>query len=84
MKRPLWRQIIPNHLTLKNGRLENSFFNKLEKGKFKGQWESPEIMVNVNRGDLGSLLLNDQEVTAIEALMKTLTDGYDIKPIRGH
>ncbi|NOQ15488.1 MAG: c-type cytochrome [Methyloprofundus sp.] len=40
------------------------------------KWASPEVAVNVNTDELGDLGLTDQEVEAIVAFLRTLTDGY--------
>jgi len=39
-----------------------------------GTWPAPEVNVNVNRGELGNLLLTPQEEDAVVAFLKTLTD----------
>ena len=40
------------------------------------KWGKPEIEQNVNREELGNLGLKDDEIDAIVAFMKTLSDGY--------
>ena len=40
------------------------------------KWPAPEVSENVNTDELGDLKLTDEEVSAIVAFMKTLTDGY--------
>jgi cytochrome c peroxidase len=42
----------------------------------QGCWPAPEVAGNVNRDELGNLGLTDEEIDAIVAFMKTLTDGY--------
>lgn len=37
-------------------------------------WPAPEVKVNVNRVELGELLLSDAEEDALVAFLKTLTD----------
>ncbi len=39
-------------------------------------WPLPEVSVNVNKDELGSLGLTEEEEDAIVAFMKTLSDGY--------
>jgi cytochrome c peroxidase len=39
-------------------------------------WPAPEVAENVNRDELGDLGLTIQEVEAIVAFLKTLSDGY--------
>lgn len=43
-----------------------------------GKWSAAEVTENINADELGNLGLNEDEVHAIEAFMKTLTDGYVI------
>ncbi len=40
------------------------------------RWQPPEVAENVNREELGDLKLNDAEIDAIVAFMRTLSDGY--------
>jgi cytochrome c peroxidase len=40
-------------------------------------WPPPEVSDNVNRDELGSLGLTNQEVEDLVAFLKTLTDGWD-------
>lgn len=42
----------------------------------RGRWPKPEVPQNVNREEMGNLKLTKQEVAAIVAFMKTLSDGY--------
>ncbi len=42
------------------------------------KWPAPEVIENVNSDELGNLGLNDEEVDAIVAFMRTLTDGYQL------
>jgi len=42
-----------------------------------GPWPAPEVPQNVNREELGDLGLAEQEVDAIVAFLRTLTDGYE-------
>lgn len=41
-------------------------------------WPVPEVLVNVNREELGNLKLTQREIEDIVAFMKTLTDGYSL------
>ncbi len=45
-------------------------------------WPAPEVPQNVNEDELGDLGLDDDEVNAIVAFMKTLSDGY-MTPMTG-
>ncbi len=42
----------------------------------EARWGSPEIAENVNKDELGDLGLTDDEIAAIVAFMRTLSDGY--------
>jgi cytochrome c peroxidase len=42
-------------------------------------WPPPEVSDNVNKDELGNLDLSPEEVNAIVAFMKTLSDGYTPK-----
>ncbi len=42
-----------------------------------GPWPSPEVPANVNRTDLGSLGLTEQEIDDIVAFLNTLSDGSE-------
>jgi cytochrome c peroxidase len=42
----------------------------------RSDWGEPEVAENVNKEELGNLALTNDEVDAIVAFMKTLTDGY--------
>ena len=42
-------------------------------------WPAPEVDVNINNEELGNLGLNQGEEKAIDAFMKTLSDGYVVK-----
>jgi cytochrome c peroxidase len=44
------------------------------------KWRAAEVSDNVNTEELGDLKLNDSEVNAIVAFLKTLTDGYELLP----
>ncbi len=44
------------------------------------KWRDAEVSDNVNKEELGDLKLNDKEVNAIVAFLKTLTDGYELAP----
>jgi cytochrome c peroxidase len=44
----------------------------------RSDWGEPEVPENVNTEELGNLGLTNQEVDAIVAFMKTLTDGHRI------
>jgi cytochrome c peroxidase len=48
------------------------FYNKRDLGTFG----KPEVEANINTDELGDLKLTDAEVAAIEAFLRTLTDGY--------
>ena len=39
-----------------------------------GEWEDPEVVLNVNTDELGNLKLTPEEEAAIIAFMRTLTD----------
>jgi cytochrome c peroxidase len=43
------------------------------------KWAAPEVAENVNTDELGDLQLTDEEVDAIVAFMRTLTDGYELQ-----
>jgi len=43
------------------------------------KWAAPEVAKNVNTDELGDLKLSDEEVNAIVAFMRTLTDGYQFE-----
>mgnify|MGYP000016102129 CR=1 FL=1 len=53
------------------------FYNKRD---VTDKWDAPEVSDNVNQDELGDLKLNDSEVSAIVAFLKTLTDGYELTP----
>jgi cytochrome c peroxidase len=42
----------------------------------QGCWPKPEVTQNVNINELGELNLNTEEIKALVAFLKTLTDGY--------
>lgn len=42
------------------------------------KWGEPEVSENINNEELGDLKLSDEEVDAIVAFMKTLTDGFQV------
>lgn len=44
-----------------------------------GPWDEPEVPQNVNKKDMGTLGLTEQEIDDIVAFLKTLTDGYSEK-----
>ncbi|MDH5425936.1 MAG: c-type cytochrome [Gammaproteobacteria bacterium] len=50
-----------------------SFYNTRDSDK---KWAAAEIKQNVNKDELGDLKLSDDEVEAIVAFLKTLTDDY--------
>lgn len=64
----------------------NGFFNSLEeifhfyntKDVELELWPDPEVAENVNSDELADLGLTAEEVAAIVAFMKTLSDGYII------
>jgi cytochrome c peroxidase len=43
-------------------------------------WPAPEYPFNVNRDELGNLMLTEEEELAIVAFLKTLSDGYQPQP----
>jgi cytochrome c peroxidase len=45
-------------------------------------WPAPEVAANLNRTELGSLGLSDEDEDAIVAFLRTLTDGYEPKAHR--
>ncbi len=53
------------------------FYNKRD---VSDKWRDAEVSDNVNKDELGDLKLNDREVDAIVAFLKTLTDGYKLTP----
>lgn len=58
------------------------FYNQRDveanKAASQQRWSKAEVSDNINREELGDLKLNDSEVDAIVAFMKTLTDGYQV------
>lgn len=52
------------------------FYNTRDTDK---KWGKPEVKANVNKDELGDLKLNDDDVDAIVAFLKTLSDGYQTK-----
>jgi cytochrome c peroxidase len=58
------------------------FYNQRDveakKSALQQRWANAEVSDNINREELGDLKLNDTEVEAIVAFMKTLTDGYQL------
>lgn len=58
------------------------FYNQRDveakKSALQQRWAKAEVSDNINREELGDLKLNDTEVEAIVAFMKTLTDGYQL------
>ncbi len=40
------------------------------------RWDKPEVLLNVNKAELGDLKLSEQEVDDLVAFLETLTDGY--------
>lgn len=76
-KVPTLRNIALSAPYFHNGVITNltdaiQFYNKRNLGVFG----NPEVPVNVNIDEMGDLKLSDQEVAAIEAFLRTLTDGY--------
>ncbi len=49
------------------------FYNERD---ISSRWSKSEVSENVNTEELGDLKLTEEEVNAIVAFMKTLTDGY--------
>ena len=56
--------------------IDESLFTRVEDAMAQGCWPKPEVGVNVNTSELGSLHLTDAQEDAIVAFMKTLSDGY--------
>jgi len=56
--------------------IDESLFTPVEDAMALGCWPKPEVAVNVNTGELGSLHLTDAQEDAIVAFLKTLSDGY--------
>lgn len=56
--------------------IDESLFTTVEDAMAQGCWPKPEVAVNVNTSELGSLHLTDAQEDAIVAFMKTLSDGY--------
>ena len=63
--------------------MHNGIFSTLEEAvefyntrDVDSKWGPPEIPKNVNKEELGDLLLTDDELKAIVAFLKTLSDGY--------
>ena len=56
--------------------IDESLFTRVEDAMAQGCWPKPEVAVNVNTSELGSLHLTDDQEDAIVAFMKTLSDGY--------
>ena len=56
--------------------IDESLFTTAEDAMAQGCWPKPEVAVNVNTSELGSLHLTDAQEDAIVAFMKTLSDGY--------
>lgn len=50
-----------------------AFYNRRDKDN---KWGKPEVPENVNREELGDLKLEQTELNALEAFLRTLTDGY--------
>lgn len=48
------------------------------------KWSKPEVKTNVNKDELGDLKLNDDEVDAIVAFLKILSDGYQASNSNKH
>ena len=43
-------------------------------------WSIPEVNENVNKAELGELMLSDAEIDDLVVFLQTLTDGYLLKP----
>lgn len=43
----------------------------------ESKWGKPEVSFNINQTELGNLNLNELDMDALVAFMKTLTDGYE-------
>ena len=51
-------------------------FTTDEEAQAQDCWPEPEVAANVNTKELGKLNLTDDQIDAIVAFMKTLSDGY--------
>ena len=56
--------------------IDEALFTTVEDAMAQGCWPKPEVAVNVNTSELGSLNLTDDQEDAIVTFMKTLSDGY--------
>jgi len=79
MKVPTLRNIAVTSPYMHNGVFGSltqvvDFYNTRD--NVSASWPAPEVAENVNIEELGDLGLNETEVTALVAFMKTLTDGY--------
>jgi cytochrome c peroxidase len=43
-------------------------------------WPKPEVIQNINKAELGDLMLSAEEESAIVEFLKTLSDGYVLNP----
>jgi cytochrome c peroxidase len=66
--------------------MHNGFFSDLKEAvnfyntrDADRKWPAPEVAENVNADELGDLKLTDEEVDAIVAFLRTLTDGYQLQ-----
>jgi cytochrome c peroxidase len=66
--------------------MHNGFFSDLKEAvnfyntrDVDSKWAAPEVAENVNTDELGDLKLTDEEVDAIVAFLRTLTDGYQLQ-----
>lgn len=66
--------------------MHNGFFSDLKEvvnfyntRDVDNKWPAPEVAENVNADELGDLKLTDEEVDAIVAFLRTLTDGYQLQ-----
>lgn len=66
--------------------MHNGFFSDLKEvvnfyntRDVDSKWAAPEVAENVNADELGDLKLTDEEVDAIVAFLRTLTDGYQLQ-----
>jgi cytochrome c peroxidase len=56
--------------------IDEALFTTVEDAMAQGCWPKPEVAINVNTSELGSLNLTDAQEDAIVVFMKTLSDGY--------
>lgn len=79
-KVPTLRNVAKTAPYMHNGIFDNleevvNFYNSRD---VESHWGKPEVSATVNREELGDLKLTKQEVKALVAFMKTLSDGYSV------